>query len=39
MENDHKMLTGSSIEKAKALFEYEMTSVLLAFTEEQETAQ
>ena len=39
MENDHKMLTGSSIEKAKALFEYEMTSVLLAFTEEQEAAQ
>ena len=39
MENNYEMLTGSSIEKAKALFEYEMTSVLLAFSEEQEAAQ
>ena len=39
MENEQKMLYEMNIEKAKALFEYEMTSVLLAEKEEDEAAK
>ncbi len=39
MENERDMLYEMNIEKAKALFEYEMTSVLLAAKEEDEAAK
>ena len=39
MENEQDMLYDMNIEKAKALFEYEMTSVLLAEKEADEKAK